>query len=128
MYIHSSSAEDIISEVDKRNPGPNEIIMICLGEKKLPKLEILVEKLNQKKVRFFGGIFPGLLYGENRYEEGAIISTFKTGCEPLLVTGLNYSNIKILDSGNGSVAGKMLKKNRTAIVLVDGLSKIFHYS
>lgn len=118
MYTEKIKAHEIIEIIGKLKPDKKDTLFIMLAEKNNTDLELLVELLNNKNYIFFGGIFPGLIYANKKYETGAIISKIELASKPYLVEGLNNNNI-ILPSFNEF---KDTTSPLTAIVLVDGLT------
>jgi len=42
-------------------PGKDEALAIFVGEKSVSEVNLLVSRLNAEGIRFFGGVFPGLI-------------------------------------------------------------------
>jgi len=118
MYIETTEIRGIINAIDGMNPGADEVLFIMIGEKNMPDLHRLVDEVNKRGHLFFGGIFPGLIYGNRRYEEGVIITRMKAKSRPHLVTGLDGDKFTIPAFEELEDTSSRL----TAIVLVDGLT------
>jgi len=52
-------------------------------------MEPLFEALNALDIAFFGGIFPGIISGNQRFEEGVIIKVWNDATQPFLIKGLD---------------------------------------
>ena len=119
MYLPTAEPNEIVAAIKRHEIGPEEIVFILLGEKNKPDIEQLVAQLNQHDIEFVGAMFPALIYDEQKYEEGAIISVWPVVEKPFLVTGLNNDQIEFPDFDE---IGSDDNKKYTAMVFVDGLT------
>lgn len=120
MYIESSSAEDIATKVTDMIDSDSEIAMILLGEEGNTDVHELIRKLNKSNIQFFGGIFPGLIYGTGVHHSGAILQKFPLLEKPELVKGLDDQNFKVPD-----FEGRLFEdtdKKHTLMILIDGMT------
>lgn len=117
MFIESNAVSTIFSHIESLQPKDHEVILILFAEENIPEIESLIERLNQQKIEFFGGIFPGLIYGNERKTSGCIVKKFKCIVPPFCVTDIATSTL----TGLPSVAA-FTQEQSTAIVLVDGLT------
>jgi hypothetical protein len=120
MYISTTNPEEIISAISKMEISKSDVVAIMLGEKNKPDIGQLISGLNKKRIEFFGGFFPGIIYGNQKYEEGAIIMVLPTFEKPFLIKGLNTENMNLPDLGNGIFENPRGKY--TSMILVDGLT------
>ena len=120
MYISDVNPKEIISAITRMEIKEGDVVAIMLGEKNKPNIKQLISELNEKRVDFFGGIFPGIIYGNQKYEEGAILMVLPALERPFLIKGLNTENLNLPDFGNGIFENP--KKKYTAMILVDGLT------
>jgi len=120
MYFSSTNLASIISSIDKMNISSRDVLLILLAEKNKPDVNQLISELNKRKLNFFGGIFPGIIYDDSKFEEGLLIKILPGLGKPLLIKGLDTKNIVIPNLND-----KMMNqpdKHYTAIILVDGLA------
>lgn len=80
-----------------------------------------MDKLNEKDLMFFGGIFPGIIYGEQKDEQGAVMTKLPLQGIPILVQNLSSGNysIPIPDFGDTNPPAG----HSSALVLLDGLTE-----
>jgi len=120
MYIPNANSEEVISAITKMKIGQGDVVAILLGEKNRPDVNLLISGLNKKGVQFFGGIFPGIICGTNKYEEGAILMTLPALGKPFLIRGLNTEEIQFPVFENK--IKETPDKKYTVMILVDGLT------
>ena len=84
MYFRFESAEQVVSELQTCDEltlnEPNEYLAIFVAMKHKDHADALIAALNSAGIRFFGGLFPALLKGDNTHETGLIalrVPTFK---------------------------------------------------
>lgn len=97
----------------------DKAIMILIGEKSKINITQLIEYLNVAGISFFGGIFPGLIYKNKLFYEGAIILPVPVLTRPYLIDmtkGLEFEIPKDwVDFKEEN------DTNKTAVIFVDGL-------
>lgn len=120
MYIPTANPEEIISAITRMEIHKDDVIAIMLGEKNKPNIDRLISRLNENKVEFFGGIFPGIIHGDHKYEEGATLMALPALEKPFLIKGLSTEQIGIPDFGKRITENP--RKKYTAMILVDGLT------
>ncbi len=116
MYFPTTKAEEIVEIVCQMKKKEGEVVLILLGEKDMPDVEQMISGLNKNGVDFFGGIFPGVIYDDRKYEQGAVIKVLPALTSPYLIKGLNTNQIELPDFIS------LPDKKYTAFVLVDGLT------
>lgn len=94
--------------------------MVLIGEQRRPELTHLVDRLNDRGLCFFGGVFPGLIHGDRHYRQGAIIKVLPMANRPLLIR-LPESQTPDIPGFDDSTRGSEGTRF-TAITLVDGLT------
>ncbi len=118
MLIKQSTIAQILHGIELLRPTDEDVIMVLFSESVTPDIPDLIQTLNDKNITFFGGIFPGLIFGEQRVNEGSIIKKFKALMAPFCVSGIasscffglpHYGSTTHIDKG-------------TAIILLDGLT------
>lgn len=120
MYLSTTDSREIISAVERMKIQEGDVVAILLGEKNRPDINHLISRLNENRIDFFGGIFPGLIHGNQMYEEGALILVLPALEKPFLIRELNRNQIELPDFGTKIT--KATNKKYTAMILVDGLT------
>ena len=111
MHLYLKSFIQFKEYVENLEVKSTEQLMIMIAEKSAQNVDELIEYLNIKNIKFFGGIYPRLLVENRSYSEGFIIQKY----EPIYTAMvLPYLMRFKLDLESLS--------NCTAIVLMDGLS------
>ncbi len=109
MYI--STIDEMRYYLKTLNVKQEEELMIMVGDRSAQYVEELISYLNNENIKFFGGIFPGLVAGNKHYSQGFIVQKY----EPV------YSSIVLPYLMPFRLSPDQLQ-NCTAILLVDGLS------
>ena len=60
--------EHIIEKIDALQVKEDETLFIMFAENDIPDIEELIRALNNRNINFFGGIFPGIIYGEKKFD------------------------------------------------------------
>jgi hypothetical protein len=115
MYV--STVDQLAAAIEGMAMSEDEVVAIFVGEKGKPDLGQLVLELSQKGIKFFGGLFPGVIHGDQRYEEGAVVVVLPMLAGPFLVRGLDGTQIEIPGVDLDASMAKC-----TAVTLVDGLT------
>lgn len=119
MFLPTASIEAIVDAVREMRVGKNDLVLIYIAEKNAPDLHRLVEALNRIKVRFMGGIFAGVLYGNDSYSEGATLSLLPLLQGPFVITDVDSDNITLPVFGADIVNSR--GSRCTAVIFVDVL-------
>lgn len=124
MLLKNAHTESLAQGLAALNIGVGETVMVLLAERSATDVEAIIGFFNERRIPFFGGLFPGLVHGTERLEEGCILKKFKTALPPVLVKNLSGQNLEGLDQVHiPDTANKM-----TIIVLLDGLaSNVNHF-
>lgn len=120
MYISTTNPGEIFSAITQMKVKEGDVIAIMFGEKNKPDINQIISGLNEKRIEFFGGIFPGIIYGTNKYEEGAIITALPALEKPFLIRGLNTEQFEITDFAKKITENP--DRKYTAMIMVDGLT------
>ncbi|WP_246615497.1 FIST signal transduction protein [Clostridium thailandense] len=109
MYLESIS---ILKEyVENLTIESGEQLMLLVGEKSSLEVEELINYLNNKNIKFFGGIYPRLLIEKKSCSKGFIIEKFEPIYSAMVLPFLMRFKLDL-----SSIEGC------TAFILVDGLS------
>ena len=109
-WLNSTAEIDLVDD---------EILFIMLGEESSKEVPKIIATLNKAEISFIGGIFPGIIYDEQRYEKGAIVARLPVIGKPQLVTGLDSADFRLPDLKNITDG---FDKKYTAMILADGLT------
>lgn len=119
MLIKNPTIEKICSSIENLDNSEGQTVMLFFGEKADIDYLLLIQELNHRQISFIGGIFPGIIHGNEQVLDGCLIKTMKLKGQPFLIRSLQmFHEItpQILDLVNQS------KKKLTAFTLVDGLT------
>lgn len=120
MYIASADPKEIISAITKMKIKKDDVVAIMIGEKNKPDINKMISELNRKGIEFFGGVFPGIIYGNQKYEEGSILMVLPALTKPLLIKELHTEQFEIPHSIDELIENQ--SKKYTAMIMVDGLN------
>ncbi len=121
MYLdRNKSIEEIVTAVLQQARQANDVVLLLIGEENPPDIVELIAQLNARNVEFFGGIFPGIIYGERRFREGVIVRALPALAPPFVVSGLDKEDVALPDFGPKIL--QPAEKKYTALILVDGLT------
>jgi hypothetical protein len=124
MLLKPSSVSILVEQIESLHTAAGEVVILLFAEQDTPDIPALIEALNARKIHFFGGIFPALIYGNQRIEAGCILKKFKYLLPPFCVSGITSAYF----SGLPSVDDTEHLKNGTAIILLDGLANnLYHF-
>ncbi|BAX82269.1 FIST signal transduction protein [Labilibaculum antarcticum] len=73
MYLENPSLKKILNSLENHTSTDNSFAFILIGEDSKISLNELVESLNQKNIRFAGGVFPQIIYNEKTSNQGVVI-------------------------------------------------------
>lgn len=118
MAIIEPSIPAIAGACMGADPKREKLLIILLGEKNAPDLSRLGAELNALGLTFAGGIFPGIIYGTQNSEEGALILPIEGESHVRVVEGLDREDFEL--PGVDFLAPQ--KFRQTAFVMVDGLA------
>lgn len=132
MYLTKADHREIVGAINRMNLRDDEVVMILVAEKNRPDIGQMIRGLNKNKINFFGGVFPGVIHRDKRYEEGLIIKVLPGLRRPYLIKELDSEDVGLVDAREEIIGGA---KKYTAILLVDGfsanialfLSRLFNY-
>ena len=119
MYISFNKIDTLVSAIAKIPLRGNEQVLILLAECHAKEVNELVSNLNVRNIGLFGAIFPGLIYGDQTHEKGAIVKVLPLLGEPYLAQlgsdGIEWDNEpQIISAGQ--------HKSSSVFVLVECLS------
>lgn len=118
MFWQNPTISKVVSYLKENTTKADEAYMLLLAEGELIDIEVLIKKLNEHRVIFFGGIFPKIIYEKQHFATGLIATKLSLSNKPQIIKGFDNGNIEI----------PKLKEEETGyekisfITFVDGLS------
>lgn len=85
MYATFEDRQSFVDQCASLQCGSNEWLMICLARNEEAKLDTLLPMLTERGIRFFGGVFPALIDGDEIRETGAIVKPLNLLAAPTVV-------------------------------------------
>ncbi|MEM9819544.1 MAG: FIST C-terminal domain-containing protein [Bacteroidota bacterium] len=119
MYHANTSLKSIIQSVQRLEVGSNEAAMLLFGEDSEIDFTQMVDTLNALDIQFFGGLFPGIIYGEEKYTSGYILKKLPIKQRPISIELGEEKNIDL--SGLKDWIDSSQEK-LTLLTFVDGLT------
>jgi len=118
MYIQDTSIETVVEQIKQLPRTEHDTVFMLIGEHSIINISDLLDALKDQHIPVTGGIFPGVIYGNQKYETGIVATTLPMIAEPSIITGL--------DTPNFELSKPQFDRNTqqyTALILVDGLTK-----
>jgi hypothetical protein len=115
----SGDPREVKEAVLKLAPAPDEMVGVLVAERRAPPLEALAAALAETDHSFFGGLFPAIVDGRDKYDSGVLAFTVPKLGEPVVVTRLDTDAFTIPDCVSRVQEHRGGKP--TALVLVDGM-------
>ena len=119
MFINSNDVEEIIRIVDGNYA--NRTVVLMIAETDMPNINSLTDKLNRKDIKFIGGIFPQVIYGNNVYDSGVVIKFIQNEVSTLVMNNIKDKNYTIPELDFDKT------KNYCAFTFIDGLTGNISY-
>lgn len=118
MLIQEEHVQGIVKRIMAMPCRETDVLFIALGEQCWFDVRQLVEELRQTGRRFFGGVFPGVIWGGRKYEKGCVAACLPDAMNPMIIKSISSGSYILPDltgfSGSAAI--------RTAMLFVDGLS------
>ncbi|MFZ4827595.1 MAG: FIST signal transduction protein [Phototrophicaceae bacterium] len=122
MYITTQRTDEIVARLEAFPQAEHTVWLLLVAESNAPGLGELIGALNQKGIRFCGGVFPSLIHGVHHYTEGMLALPLITMTTPILVRNMNYYYHDFAVFPSILEKSNQLHQKPSALVLVDGLS------
>lgn len=97
----------------------DNVILLAIADKNRPDIHELIKSLNQIRVAFIGGIFPGVIDGNRCYEEGTKLFVLPVTEQPLLFENISQNSFQLPEWTKGM---DKVGKKYTAMIILDGFS------
>jgi hypothetical protein len=122
MFFQSYEPDHIVKQIKSMTQASDALAVIMVGEKTEIDLPAFIQALNQQQINFVGGVFPGVIVGNKRYEAGIAVTTMPALGKPVIIKGLNHSDFSLDAIGSLTPLLPETEEQLTALVLVDGLT------
>lgn len=122
MYSTSSNISALLEKLQAEYDPKNQVVLLMIGEKSSIDIKALIHALREQGIRFFGGIFPGLIYDNQKYEEGIVCKILPGTHAPVLIKDLPELETLDLQTALNIPLGAARTESHSAVVLMDGLS------
>jgi len=116
MYFPNFELKNILTHIESLQITEKEGLFFMITEHTLFDYNQLSEALNSKNYHFFGGIFPAILHGAKKFEQGIIIKKVSIANAPIIVKGLDGEQF------NFDAINKVSSPFKSILILVDGLT------
>ncbi len=70
-------------------PVENDVVLLLIGEHSTFDVQDLIAALRQQEIPIAGGVFPGVIYGDQRYEAGIVADVLPQAAQPSVIKGLD---------------------------------------
>ena len=118
MYIEDIDLKAVVEQIKRLPRQDSDTVLMLMGEHSTIDIHKLMEMLNSAQIPYAGAIFPGVIYGDKKYDKGIVVSVIPTVIQPSIVEGLNEYDFKLM-----LPQLDMEGQEYTALILVDGLTK-----
>lgn len=85
MYHSDTSIKTIIQSIQQLELKQGEAVMLLFGEHSELDFNQLVDALNALDIEFFGGLFPGIIYGDKNHSSGYILKKLPIKKRPVTI-------------------------------------------
>ncbi len=117
MYIKDTKIPRVLYKVQSLS-RPDSTLLFLLAENSNYDIPALIEGLNVLNINFVGAVFPGLIYGEDRYDKGIVVKSIDSN-QTFLCQDTNTADFQ-LDQMDDFITND-LEPHSTALILIDGL-------
>ncbi|MBC7813982.1 MAG: FIST C-terminal domain-containing protein [Burkholderiales bacterium] len=118
MYLPDAHVSTLVAQIKKLDHKENDTILLLVAEHSTFDLQALLTALKEQDVPVAGGVFPGIIYGNCKYDAGIVAHVLPVMAKASVITGLENSDFQL-----DHLPDFPDKQQYTALVLVDGLTK-----
>lgn len=118
MLIQADHPEEIVKRVMEIPANDEDVLFLGVGEQCWADGGRLAAELQKTGRRFFGGVFPGVIWGGRRYEKACVATRFQHAADPYIVRGIRSGACALPDLSG--VIGE--SPVQSVMLFVDGLS------
>lgn len=73
MFLDNPSINKVVDSIENSSDSVNDFAFILLGEQSQIPLNGLVDSLNNRNIKFAGGIFPKVIHNDGVFDDGVIL-------------------------------------------------------
>ncbi len=117
VYLVDDSIPVLVKQIEQLPRAENETVLLFIGEHSAFDVQDLLAALRQQQIPGAGGVFPGVIYGNQKYEAGIVADVLPLAEQPNRITGLDTITFSL------DQLPDLPDSQYTALVLVDGLTK-----
>lgn len=118
MYFPDADVSTIVNQIAEIPRSDDDVVLLFIGEHSTFALHELHAALKERRIPVAGGVFPGIIFGDQKYDAGIVADTVPQVQAPTMVAGLDGKNFQV------NAMDRPPKDHQyTALVLVDGLTK-----
>ena len=118
MFFPDAEVTTLVEQINQIPRADNAVVLLFIGEHSTFSVPELLAALRAQQIPVAGGVFPGIIYGDQKYDSGVVADVVPQIQAPSLVTGLDNANFQVND-----LPRPPKDHQYTALVLVDGLTK-----
>jgi len=120
VFVKNSEIDAIVAAAQELQPCEKEVLLVLIAEQKKPDVDRLIDALNDTGIEFMGGVFPGVIHGNSKYESGTLLLKLPVMFPPTLVQGLGRDTVEVPDFE--PLLSEAAPGRPTALILVDGFA------
>ena len=118
VYFPDADVTTLVEQIDQIPRADDDLVLLFVGEHSAFAIHELLAALKKRQIPVAGGVFPGIIYGDQKHDSGIVADVVPQILEPSIVAGLDNTNFQI-----GHLPQPPKDHQYTALVLVDGLTK-----
>ena len=118
MYIKDAPIESVVEQIKQLPRTEQDRVLLLVGEHSSINIDDLLKALKQQQIPVAGGIFPGVINGNQKHETGIVATSLPMIAEPTIVKGLDTPDFDLSKPHFDRET-----QQYTALILVDGLTK-----
>lgn len=120
MYMPNPKLDDVLKQFDQIKLEKDKFLFLMIGERVKFEVELLLKRLRDNNINFFGGVFPGVISGNKHSTDAIYFLSMSVLQKPLIVEDISKGNFSIPDLRE-QIANKK-ETTPTILILVDGMS------
>lgn len=117
--LQSTDIAILIDQIKQLPRNVNDIVLVLIAEHTAIDIHALWDALRRHEIPCAGGVFPGVIFGNRRYDSGIVVDVLPMAAAPSVITGLDTPGFQV----NVQKLAGAQAQTHTALVLVDGLTK-----
>ncbi|MCC7205763.1 MAG: FIST C-terminal domain-containing protein [Anaerolineae bacterium] len=118
IFCHDADVPTLVKQIGQLPRSDGDTVLLLIAEHSAFDVPALLAALRAENIPVAGGVFPGVIYGESRYEKGLVADVLPIYAQTSRITGLNATSFDLT-----GLPEPPDRQCLTALVLVDGLTK-----